>query len=181
MTGAGLGLRVRGKGVGEPRNDAYVLATESATRAFGALLADVCRGGLVVSLNGPLGAGKTTLVRAALAVLAPGAVAKSPTFGLLHLYGDEVAHLDFYRLQGADELAVLDLDALTMPPGIVFVEWGERFAEHLPTDRLVLTLTPASQPEGREVSLSAGGPRSQRAMRDIGERLTVRGLRGVPK
>ncbi len=89
--------------------------------------------GLVVILRGEVGAGKTTLVKGIAAAL--GAAAEdevtSPTFTIVHEYvGKKVRlfHLDLYRLETEEQIAVLGLDEMAgYENALVLVEWGERF------------------------------------------------------
>ena len=94
------------------------------TEAAGARLAAGLRAGDVVLVSGELGAGKTTFVRGACRALGVTAKVTSPTFTIGHLYaGDpDVAHLDLYRLEGA-EPGLLE-DYLT-PERIGFLEWPQ--------------------------------------------------------
>jgi tRNA threonylcarbamoyl adenosine modification protein YjeE len=110
------------------------LADEAATAWLGRQLAGSLRAGDVVALDGPLGAGKTTLVRALVAELGgdPAEVA-SPTFTLLHRYEARlpVVHVDAYRLQGPAALGGLGFDELA-EDGIGIIEWAERVLAALP-------------------------------------------------
>ena len=94
------------------------------TEAAGARLAAELRAGDVVLVSGELGAGKTTFVRGACRALGVTANVTSPTFTIGQLYAGnpDVAHLDLYRLNGA-EPGLLD-DYLT-PDRIGFMEWPE--------------------------------------------------------
>jgi len=92
------------------------------TEAAGARLAAELHAGDVVLVGGELGAGKTTFVRGACRALGVTASVTSPTFTIGQLYAGspDVAHLDLYRLDGA-EPGLLD-DYLT-PDRIGFLEW----------------------------------------------------------
>jgi tRNA threonylcarbamoyladenosine biosynthesis protein TsaE len=98
------------------------------TLRFGERLAGALEPGWLLSLEGPLGAGKTSLVRGIATGLGvdPREV-RSPTFVLHHVYraGARVLHhIDLYRLGGGARLELLDLDTL-LDDGVVAVEWGD--------------------------------------------------------
>ena len=94
------------------------------TEAAGARLASGLSAGDVVLVSGELGAGKTTFVRGACRALGVTAKVTSPTFTIGQLYAGspDVAHMDLYRLEGA-EPGLLE-DYLT-PDRIAFLEWPE--------------------------------------------------------
>lgn len=82
----------------------------------------------VVWLEGPLGAGKTTLARSIARARGVREPATSPTFGLVHHYTGArgpVYHVDCYRLRHADEAADLDWEAL-LAADLLLIEWPER-------------------------------------------------------
>jgi tRNA threonylcarbamoyladenosine biosynthesis protein TsaE len=127
-------------------NDSAVLDLP-ALEAWGRRLGAEAFPGLVVGLIGPLGAGKTSLVRAIVdgAGGNPAAVT-SPTFVLVQEYEGRfpVAHLDVYRLTSAQEFLDLGVDEL-IPDALLIVEWADRVRDQLPPDRLEITLTPAEE------------------------------------
>jgi tRNA threonylcarbamoyl adenosine modification protein YjeE len=137
------------------------LVDEVATQRLGRLLAGSVLAGDVIALDGPLGAGKTTLVRALVAELGgdPAEVA-SPTFTLLNRYDARlpVVHVDAYRLQGAAALAGLGFDELA-EEGIGIVEWAQRVVDALPvahTWRVAL----GHRTDGREAHVAPPSGRS---------------------
>jgi tRNA threonylcarbamoyladenosine biosynthesis protein TsaE len=105
------------------------------TLAVGRVLARCLRGGYTVSLEGPLGVGKTVVAAGLCAELGVEEPVTSPTFTLQNEYagtdGRRIVHVDAFRLGGAaefDDLGVLDrLEGDT----VLIVEWGERVAEAL--------------------------------------------------
>ena len=104
------------------------LADEAATGRVGAALAAVLRAGDVVTLSGPLGAGKTTLVRALLHALGEESEVPSPSFALVQPYDAlrlPVWHADLYRIEHPDELRELGLNEV-LAEGALLVEWPER-------------------------------------------------------
>ncbi len=103
------------------------------------------RPGMVIALIGGLGAGKTHWTKGFVAGLGSAAEVTSPTFGLVHEYPGgrlPVFHLDFYRLENADELIAIGWDEYLEADGVVIAEWGDRFPEVLPpeTIRLVFSI-----------------------------------------
>ena len=115
------------------------LADEAATGRLGTAIAAVLQAGEAVCLEGPLGAGKSTLARALVrALTTPGEEVPSPTFTLVQLYEGarlSVAHFDLYRLTSADEAYEIGLDE-ALEDGAAVIEWPGRLEGRLPADRL---------------------------------------------
>jgi tRNA threonylcarbamoyladenosine biosynthesis protein TsaE len=103
------------------------------TLALGERISEMLTPPMVVILRGDVGAGKTTLVKGIAAAL--GAATEddvtSPTFTIVHEYeGSKVRlfHLDLYRLETEEQIAVLGLDEMAgYANSLVLVEWGDRF------------------------------------------------------
>ncbi|RMG12122.1 MAG: tRNA (adenosine(37)-N6)-threonylcarbamoyltransferase complex ATPase subunit type 1 TsaE [Planctomycetota bacterium] len=151
------------------------LPTPAETRALGCRLGAALAPGLVVALEGELGAGKTALAKAAIA--SRGGVDEddvvSPTFVLaVHYDGDPpLVHLDAYRLAGPAAFVDLGLEVGASEPAAL-VEWADRVAAALPPDRLTVRLEHA--PPGRRAILSASGPRSAAALRAVARAYAAR-------
>jgi tRNA threonylcarbamoyladenosine biosynthesis protein TsaE len=89
--------------------------------------------GAAVSLEGPLGAGKTQFVKGFVAARGHAGEVSSPTFTLVHEYVDgAIAHFDWYRLDEAAEVIGLGWDDYLADGGTLLVEWGDKFPELLP-------------------------------------------------
>ena len=131
-------------------------ATLEVARELAALLPP--RG--VVQLTGNLGAGKTTLVAALVEALgvAPSAEVSSPTFTLIHEYGEPVRiyHIDLYRLDEPRQFYTLGLEDIFETDALVLIEWGEKFARFLPPDRSIITI---AHGEGDHREITATGDR----------------------
>jgi tRNA threonylcarbamoyladenosine biosynthesis protein TsaE len=135
------------------------LPDAAATAAVAAALAASRPARAVVYLQGPLGAGKSTLARAWLQALGVTGAIKSPTYTLVERYGipgGEAAHLDLYRLAAAAELDFLGLDELAAEATLWLVEWPERGEGSLPPPDLRLRLSVAG--EGRRLEIEPGSP-----------------------
>jgi tRNA threonylcarbamoyladenosine biosynthesis protein TsaE len=132
-----------------------VLVDEAATAALGAALAHRVQPGDVLTLAGPLGAGKTSLARAFIAALGVRDEMPSPTFTLVQTYDTAVAtvwHFDLYRLTSPDEVHELALDE-ALVGGIVLIEWPERLGALLPRERLDIALEPGAGANSRLATL----------------------------
>jgi tRNA threonylcarbamoyladenosine biosynthesis protein TsaE len=120
----------------------FVFVSEhlSATCRLGTALGKLAAPGLVVGLRGPLGAGKTTFVRAvAQGMQVPDVrIVTSPTFVLIQEYRARlpIYHFDTYRLRSADEFAELGVDEYFDGDGVCLIEWSDRVEALLPADRM---------------------------------------------
>lgn len=126
------------------------LADTAATEAFGASLASLVRAGDVVTLDGPLGAGKTSLARGLLAALGLAGEAPSPSFAIVQPYAPPevrlpVLHVDLYRIDDASEMEELGLDE-ALGDALLLVEWPDRVGEGWWPDALALALS--VEPDG---------------------------------
>ncbi len=144
----------------------YEALDEHDTDTLGAMLADAAESGLVVGLIGPLGAGKTRLVRAtATALGADPSSVSSPTFVLIQEYFGRlpVYHFDTYRLRDVRAFADLGAEEYFGGDGVCFVEWADRVASELPRDVLHIEVTVLA-PTSRRFRITASGPVSQRVL-----------------
>ncbi|HEY8515760.1 MAG TPA: tRNA (adenosine(37)-N6)-threonylcarbamoyltransferase complex ATPase subunit type 1 TsaE [Candidatus Binatia bacterium] len=146
--------------------------SERETEAFGERLARHLEPGTVIGLVGPLGAGKTALVRGiARGLGVEDGVVHSPTFLTATEYDGRMrlAHIDLYRheetLPHPDWLAEI-LDGLddAGDDRVAVVEWFERLGADRPDDVLRIDLDYGADDTQRTLSLAATGPRSQRLL-----------------
>ncbi len=100
----------------------------------------------LITLAGPLGAGKTTFVRHLLRALGVTGRIKSPTYAVLEPHslsdGSEVAHFDFYRFSDPREWLDAGFRDVFARPGLKIVEWPELAAGLLPVPDLALAIEP---------------------------------------
>jgi tRNA threonylcarbamoyladenosine biosynthesis protein TsaE len=131
-----------------------------ATRLAPLLAAAATERGLVVYLEGGLGAGKTTLVRGLLRALGHTGRVPSPTYTLVEPYeiaGFQVIHADLYRLTAPADCDDLGLRESLAAVSLALIEWPDRGGDRLPPPDLVLTLDLAA--EGRQAYLTGRSPR----------------------
>ena len=140
------------------RTDAGLLIeldSEQETERLGQALADVCDPGCVIGLIGPLGAGKTRLVRAVAESLGvdPDAIA-SPTFVLIHEYAGRIPvyHFDVFRLESPQEFEDLGVADYWSAGGVCLVEWADRVRALLPVDAWQIRIEPL-EPTRRRVEI----------------------------
>lgn len=136
-----------------------ILPDVAATEALGAALARAVTPPLVIYLQGELGAGKTTLVRALVHALGYAGRVKSPTYTLHETYelpAYTVHHLDLYRLADPREAAYLGLDDLLHEPTLVLIEWPARGADFVPPADLVFWIE--HEEAGRRARVVAHSP-----------------------
>ena len=133
--------------------------SEEETRRLGVALAGVVEPGMVIGLIGPLGAGKTRLVRAIAESLDvdPAAIA-SPTFVLIHEYEGRIPvyHFDVYRLETATAFEDLGVADYWNAGGICLVEWADRVLGLLPEDAWLIRIEPVDTTK-RRVSMEVPG------------------------
>ena len=130
--------------------------SESESCAFAAELALGLKPGDVVALSGALGAGKSVFARALMRALGVTDEAMpSPTFAIIQEYlgrDCRVAHMDWYRLDCAEELEAIGVREYMQPPWICIVEWPERAPALLPPSaRHVSIVVAPGHPQAREI------------------------------
>lgn len=142
---------------------------ETETTSFGQVLAESFVPGLVVSLNGNLGAGKTRLVQAIAEQLGVDREeVTSPTFTLIQEYAGSIPvyHFDTYRLNDEDEFWELGIDEIFEREAVSLVEWGDRFSTSLPPDHLRIEIEILT-PEQRLIRLESHGPLSDQVLESV--------------
>ena len=148
-----------------------VLPNLKATRNLAKTLAPLLRPGDVVTLEGPIGIGKTTFIRALLETLGCIEEVPNPTFNLLHTYelgSVTFWHFDLFRIERLPDVYELGIED-ALETGICLIEWPKVMANLLPTERLELEFF-YQEECSRRVSLKGNGTWGQR-LRKVGSYL----------
>ncbi|OGI61952.1 MAG: tRNA (adenosine(37)-N6)-threonylcarbamoyltransferase complex ATPase subunit type 1 TsaE [Candidatus Muproteobacteria bacterium RBG_16_60_9] len=132
-------------------------ASEAQTESLGTRLATILPRVCLLYVRGPLGAGKTTLVRGLLRGLGHTGAVTSPTFTLVEPYEIDAArifHFDFYRVVDPGELEFLGLRDYFDGDSMCIVEWPERAGAVLPPPDLDVMIQ-LTNDRGRVLQLQA--------------------------
>ncbi len=150
------------------------LPDEAATLRLGREMAPWLAPGMIVWLDGDLGAGKTTLVRAMLRGLGHDGPVKSPTYTLVEFYVISslyLYHFDFYRFNHPEEFVDAGLGEYFRSDAVCLVEWPGKAAGHVPAADLRLAFRFTERPaNGRLLTLHAGSAAGQRCLSDLRSR-----------
>ena len=138
------------------------------TLRIGEAIAALAFPGLVVALNGDLGAGKTVLAKKGVGSgLDVPDVITSPTFVLMQLYESgriPFVHADLYRLSDYAEALELGMEEL-MSSAVVLLEWPQRIPELIPEEHLWIDIV--TQGTTRVLELHAHGARIQAVVQEL--------------
>lgn len=142
----------------------------AATEELGAVVAGALLDGILVFLQGDLGAGKTTLVRGLLRRLGYQGAVKSPTYTLLEEYsinGKKFIHFDLYRLSDPEELDLIGIRDYFDGKSCCFIEWPERGQGYLPQQDLEIQISVDGSGRLARISASSnGGMKVLKAIQD---------------
>jgi tRNA threonylcarbamoyladenosine biosynthesis protein TsaE len=131
-----------------------ILADENATMNFAQRLAAQLQPGMVIYLQGDLGAGKTTLVRSVLNTLGYTGRVKSPTYTLLEPYqvaGLDLRHFDLYRMNDEEEWESAGFRDEFNSRNIFFIEWPDKARNLLPPADVEIVFE--ILPQGRKIEM----------------------------
>lgn len=145
------------------------LKNEEMTYKFGKKLGKLLGGNDVVTLNGDLGAGKTTMTKAIAEEIGVDEPITSPTFTIVQEYEDgrlPLYHFDVYRIADPEEMYYIGFDEYLSKGGIVIIEWAGIINDVLPRERLDIELH-YSDDGGRVAILTAYGKRYENIIEEL--------------
>jgi len=158
----------------EQPSDTYEIITRGPeqTRALGRQTGEALTRGMVLSLEGDLGCGKTVFVQGlAIGLSVPEAIyVTSPSYALIHEYPGRIPlfHVDLYRIEdpaGIDDLGLYDV---LNEDNVVAIEWAERIQEALPPEGMVIRFAMVSD-DTRKISMTAYGLQAANVLRTLRE------------
>ncbi|WP_042225422.1 tRNA (adenosine(37)-N6)-threonylcarbamoyltransferase complex ATPase subunit type 1 TsaE [Oceanobacillus manasiensis] len=140
--------------------------TEEETRQLAAQLAALLKPGDVITLEGELGAGKTTFTKGLAIGLGVKRHVSSPTFTIIKEYKGELPlyHMDVYRLENSEE--DIGFDEYFNGAGICVVEWAQFIDEFLPEERLEIEIQYAGE-NSRVIQFTAYGTHFEGILREL--------------
>lgn len=144
--------------------------TEREMEAFGRRLAAAVGPGAVIHLCGPLGAGKTTLVRGMLRALGHRGPVKSPTYTLVESYSTDrltLHHFDLYRVADPEELELIGMRDYLENDAACLVEWPERGPGVAPPADLCIEIAYAGS--ARDVRCTARSEAGRAMLQQVAE------------
>ena len=140
------------------RSLALTLPDAGATERAGAALGSALVPGMIVTLSGNLGSGKTTFARGVLRGRGWTGPVKSPSYGLVEHYPLSnlyLYHFDFYRFDNASEWDDSGVAEGFRPDTVCLVEWPERVAQRLPVADVAIALALPEDGLGRQLTARA--------------------------
>lgn len=148
----------------------YVLNNEQETMNFGEKLGYLLLPGMVITLNGDLGSGKTTLTKAIARALDITEHIVSPTFTIVQEYEGRIAlyHFDAYRIADEEEMLFIGFDEYLSRGGVCIIEWAEQIRGILPKERLDIFLHYAED-GGRRMEIMACGSDYEKLLEQLEE------------
>ncbi|AVX21402.1 MAG: tRNA (adenosine(37)-N6)-threonylcarbamoyltransferase complex ATPase subunit type 1 TsaE [Bacillota bacterium] len=129
------------------------------TALLGEWLGQAAEAGLIVFLQGDLGAGKTHFAQGVARGLGITEPVNSPTFTIINEYRGRLPfyHMDLYRLTEPEEGLMLGIEEYWYGDGVSLVEWPERLEEYWPTHFLQVEIQYGTEENQRYITVTAFG------------------------
>jgi tRNA threonylcarbamoyladenosine biosynthesis protein TsaE len=144
----------------------YISTSEEQTFQLSKRLGELLEENDVITLEGDLGAGKTTFTKGLAKGLNVRRVVNSPTFSIIKEYKGRLPlfHMDVYRLHNSDE--DLGFDEYFYGDGVSVIEWAHYIKEYLPENYLTIAIN-LKEDEKRELSFIPKGSRYEKLCKEL--------------
>jgi tRNA threonylcarbamoyladenosine biosynthesis protein TsaE len=144
----------------------YVTNSEQQTSLLSQTLGQLVMANDVITLEGDLGAGKTTFTKGLAKGLGVKRVVNSPTFSIIKEYQGRLPlfHMDVYRLHNSEE--DLGFDEYFEGEGVCVVEWAHYIKEYLPEQYLTITIR-LIEGNSREITFTPIGNRYESLCKEL--------------
>jgi len=127
---------------------AYKIITESEQETMNAAMSLAAKSGVIIALDGPLGAGKTVFARGLARSLGIREHITSPSYSIVNVYqaGDiTFNHFDMYRIASEDDFLSLDFADYTGSHSICLIEWFENVRDYISEDIIRVIIEPKGE------------------------------------
>ena len=121
----------------------YETFSPEETFELGKKLGEEAKPGLVYTLTGDLGVGKTVLAQGIAAGLGIEEAICSPTFTIVQVYEEgrlPFYHFDVYRIGDIEEMDEIGYEDYFYGDGLSLIEWSNLIQEILPEKRTYITI-----------------------------------------
>ena len=138
----------------------YISHSPEQTEQIAAEFASTLKSGDVIAYKGPMGAGKTAFTRGLCRGLGLDDPVSSPTFALVHQYGNgehALYHFDMYRVESYEDLYSTGFFDYLDVGGILVVEWSENIEGALPEDAIRVFFQRGASESERTITIEKGG------------------------
>ena len=122
-----------------------IIKSRKHLRSAAKKIIEYTKGKRLLAFSGPMGAGKTTIIKAVCRALGAEDTVSSPTFTLVNEYetvsGEILYHIDFYRINKKEEALDLGIEEYFNSGSYCLMEWPELIGEILPPETIIIKIT----------------------------------------
>ena len=139
-------------------HEELVCKTEDDMVKLGNRFGQLAKPGMVISLRGSLGAGKTVFARGVARSLGIEEAIVSPTFTLVQEYDGRLPmyHMDLYRITSSEDFEMIGGEDMLYSDGVCLIEWSEIINEMLPQDTIFINIK-VNPDQSRTVTIDSKG------------------------
>lgn len=139
-------------------HEVLVCKTEDDMVKLGNRFGRLAKPGMVISLRGSLGAGKTVFARGVARSLGIEEAIVSPTFTLVQEYDGTLPmyHMDLYRISSQEDFEMIGGEDMLYSDGVCLIEWSEIIHDMLPKDTIFINIT-VNPDQSRTVEIDSKG------------------------